>query len=150
VDLHYGGIAFGRGSDRMNMEFPEAVTERKMLFARKPLVSKKEHLMTEECPVDLIEGCIIQLSKVDALNLSTDVGGQGLNLDLIELHCSLLTQQPPIIPFKKYYSIQDNSLNKAPLGRSAQPLALGYGAALRFQPRMEEARSKEDAETIPR
>jgi hypothetical protein len=75
VDLHYCGIAFGRGSDRMNMEFPEAATERKMLFARELLVSKEEHLVTEECLVDLIEGCIIQLCQVGTLNLSTDIGG---------------------------------------------------------------------------
>lgn len=79
----------------MNMEFPEAATERKMLFARELLVSKEEHLVTEECLVDLIEGRIIQLCQVDALNLGTDVGGQWLNLDPIELHCSFLAHQPP-------------------------------------------------------
>jgi hypothetical protein len=84
----------------MNMEFPEAATERKMLFARELLVSKEEHLVTEECLVDLIEGCIIQLCQVDALNLSTDVGGQWLNLDPIELHCSFLAPSPPIVPSK--------------------------------------------------
>ena len=47
----------------MNMEFPEAATERKMLFARELLVSKEEHLVTEECLVDLIEGCIMQLCQ---------------------------------------------------------------------------------------
>jgi hypothetical protein len=50
-------------------------------------------LVTEEYVVDLIEGCIIQLCKVDALNLSTDVGGQWFNLDPIELHCSFLAHQ---------------------------------------------------------
>lgn len=47
----------------MNMEFPEAATERKMLFARELLVSKEEHLVTEECLVDLIECRIIQLVR---------------------------------------------------------------------------------------
>ena len=62
----------------MNMEFPEAATERKMLFARELLVSKEEHLVTEECLVDLIECRIIQLCQIDALNLGTDGGGQWL------------------------------------------------------------------------
>src|SRR5271156_5019923 len=67
-----------------------------MLFARELLVSKEEHLVTEECLVNLIEGCIIQLCQGDAaLNLSTDVGGQWLNLDPIELHCSFPAYQPP-------------------------------------------------------
>ena len=65
------------------------------VVARRSSVSKEEHLVTEECLVDLIEGCIIQLCQVDALNLSTDVGGQCLNLDPIELHCSFLAHQPP-------------------------------------------------------
>jgi hypothetical protein len=74
----------------MNMEFPEAATERKMLFAREVLVSKEERLVTKECLVDLIEGCIVQLCQINAPNLSTDIGGQWLNFDPIEVHCTFL------------------------------------------------------------
>jgi hypothetical protein len=40
--------------------------------------------------VDLIDGYIIQLCQVDAMNLGTDARGQWFNVDPIELHCTFL------------------------------------------------------------
>ncbi len=102
------------------MEFPEAATERKVLFARKLLVSKEEHLVTEECLVDLIEGCIIQLCQVNALNLSTDVGRQWFKLDPIELHCSFLIHYATVVPLKNLqhsYTPLNEALQCAPDSR---------------------------------
>jgi hypothetical protein len=64
---------------------------------------------------------VSQLCQVDALNLSTDVGGQWLNLDPIELHCSFVAPQPPIVPLKNLTAFKIIRSIRRSLGSSAQP-----------------------------
>jgi hypothetical protein len=59
VDPQYLGIALGRGSGMMDVEFPKQPAEREMLFTGEFLVPKEDHLVTKECLMDFVKRRVI-------------------------------------------------------------------------------------------